>query len=210
MQMHTGTSILAIRCTDGVLLAADSRASMGRIIAATDMQKLMPVSDRVWVAQSGAASACQLLSRAGREYSQFLAMDSLDNERIAVSKIAHALRRQIQKNKAYLTVQLLLAGIDDTGPHVFALMQSGMQVEREIAIGGSGSLYITSYCDEYFQRGMNLEQARDFAITALNLAMLRDGFSGGPIEVVAISEAGCDRKLYTPDKQPYDNTLVKT
>jgi 20S proteasome alpha/beta subunit len=85
-----------------------------------------------------------------------------------------------------------------------------MALERDIATGGTGSIYLASYGDEYFRPGMTLDEAEVFALRAVNHATIRDGYSGGPIQIVRVTIDGATRKWYMPDKQPLDVSIVKT
>jgi 20S proteasome alpha/beta subunit len=104
----------------------------------------------------------------------------------------------------------VLGGVDDDGAHVYAVMQSGMAIARDFAMGGSGSTYLAAYGDEYFRRGMTLDEGEAWALAAVTHATVRDGYSGGPIQIVRIAAGGATARWYTPDKQPFDLAIVKT
>jgi 20S proteasome alpha/beta subunit len=177
---------------------------------ASDFNKIYQINDRTFILMSGVASHAQFVSRAGKAYSNGIGIDLLETSRVAVSKIAHALHRLIQGNKEYLLTQMIIGGVDDAGPHVWSLMQSGMKLEREFVTGGSGSLYITAYCDEFYTPGMTVAEATEFALKAITLATIRDGASGAPIQIVQVRADGTDRKFFTPEKLPFDLSIVKT
>ena len=64
-------------------------------------------------------------------------------------------------------------------------------------MGGSGSGFIYGYCDANYKPNMSFQEAKNFAITAVSLAMRRDGSSGGIIRVANVTEKGID-KTYHP------------
>ncbi len=66
----------------------------------------------------------------------------------------------------------------------------GATIEREFTMGGSGSGFIYGYCDSAYKPNMTYEEAKNFCITAVSLAMRRDGSSGGIIRVANITEKG--------------------
>jgi 20S proteasome alpha/beta subunit len=209
-RVSTGTTILALKCSDGVILAADSRASAGSYIVIREMSKITAVAPSIYVCHSGTASATQCLDRMVRYYLNAHAIWTPDSVRPKVGIAAQVLRKLLQNNKDILSAQMIVAGVDDEGGHVYAVMQSGMGIAREFAAGGSGSTYLTAYFDEYFRAGMTLVEAEEWALTAITYATVRDGFSGGPIQVVRIGKDGASAKWYTPDKQPFDMSIVKT
>ena len=67
---------------------------------------------------------------------------------------------------------------------VFGLPISGSMVECPWDIDGSGSTYIWGYMDAEFKEGMTRKETEDFCITAISLAMARDGSSGGMVRIL--------------------------
>ena len=208
-RMCTGTTVMAMVCSDGVVLAADSRATTGGYVAVRDTQKILPITDNIYCAISGDMADCQQLCSLASYYMNVIDIFSDGKKPPSVAITAHSLRKTISYNSGFLA-QLLVAGVDDTGPHVFAIMQSGMAVEREFGAGGSGSTYITSYCDHYFHSGMSVDEAGEFALRAVNHATIRDGYSGGPICIVKITRDGAKTQWFKPQDQPLTTDIVKT
>ena len=58
------------------------------------------------------------------------------------------------------------------------------------SIGGSGSAYITGFCDKHFRAGMSQAECREFCLRAVSHAMARDGSSGGCVRLVTIDREG--------------------
>ena len=61
--LKTGTSIVGIVCTDGVVLAADRQVSAGTIVMNKDFMKIIPISDKALTAITGGVSDAQFLMR---------------------------------------------------------------------------------------------------------------------------------------------------
>jgi len=210
MKVSNGTTILGIQCIDGVVLAADMRATTGSYIAIRDTNKITDISPNIYVCHSGSSSDTQALSSFAKYFQNVLQVNAEDHKKPQVSVIAQVMRKLIQGNKGRLLAQMIVGGYDESGPALFEVMQSGMAIKRQFATGGSGSLYISSYCDLYFKEGMTMEEATKFAIRAVNLAIIRDGMSGGPINIVQISAEGAKRHYVLPKDQPNDASIVRT
>lgn len=208
--LSTGTTIMAMVCADGVLLAADSRATTGPYVAMRDMNKVTPITPYIYVCHSGSAADTEALAHIVTYYTNHLAVYSNTNSRVPVEVVAQVLRKFLQKNKEALQAQMIIAGVDDKGPSLYMLMQSGCAIQRIFAAGGSGSTYITSYCDQFFKPNMTVEEGRQFALKAINHATIRDGYSGGTIKTVSITNDGAITKLFKPSQQPLDYKIVKT
>lgn len=208
--VHTGTTILAVRCSDGVLIAADSRASVYTTVVDRNMVKIASVTPEIFVAFSGTASHAQAIVKYLRYYIGCLAINTEGQARVKVAVIAQICRKLIQNNKQFLSVAMCVAGVDDEGPHVFAVTQTGMIAERELATAGSGSIYNTAYCDENFKKGMTTTEAADFALKTVNYSIVRDGYSGGSIRLIKVTKDGAMMKVVTPPEQPVNDSVVKT
>lgn len=208
--VHTGTTILACRCTDGVVIAADTRASVSSIVFDRNMTKIASITPDIYVAFSGVASAAQAIVQYARYYMNCLAINSERRTRVKVSVVAQICRKLIQSNKQFLQVMMIVAGMDDDGPHVFSVSHTGMLIEREIATGGSGSIYNTAYCDEHFKSGMTTGDAAKFLISAVSHSIVRDGYSGGPIRLVRVTKDGAMTKTVAPPDQPVSDSVVRT
>lgn len=70
-------------------------------------------------------------------------------------------------------------------------------------MGGSGSGFIYGYCDAHYKPNMTFEEAKSFCISAVSLAMKRDGSSGGIIRLANITEKGIEKEYHTYESLPY-------
>jgi proteasome beta subunit len=183
---------------------------MGTVIALRDLAKINAVTPNIFLCYSGTLSSAQVLQRMTRYYLDSHAIWSQDSAPPKVAVAAEVIRKLLQSNKEDISAQIIIGGVDDDGNHVHVVMQSGMGIAREFAAAGSGSTYLTSYLDEYYRTGMKLDEAEQWALTAITFATLRDGASGGAIQIVKLRKDGASVKWYGPDKHPIDLSIVKT
>ena len=54
---------MALVCKDGVILAADKRATSGNLISYKKFDKIMPITDKIAVTVAGTVSDVQLLTK---------------------------------------------------------------------------------------------------------------------------------------------------
>ena len=59
-KLHTGTTTVGVVCKDGIVLAADKRASAGYFVASKDMNKIQNISSDIAVTMAGLVSDAQL------------------------------------------------------------------------------------------------------------------------------------------------------
>jgi 20S proteasome subunit beta 1 len=187
-----GTTIMAASYDGGVVLGADSRTSTGNYVANRVTDKITSLSEHVYVCRSGSAADTQNMS----SYVQFfIAQHSIElGDEVSVKTAATLMQQMAYSNKNMLQAGLIVAGWDrNQGPAVYAVPLGGTLVQVPFAIGGSGSAYITGFCDKYWRPNMNEEECRAFVQAAVGHAMARDGSSGGCIRTVTINKAGARR-----------------
>ena len=206
-----GTTLLAIQCTDGVVIASDSRTSSGVYIASRGTNKITQIAPTIFFARSGGAADTQALSKYVKYFLNVLAMNSETPFSRSVTICANVLKKLIHSNKDRLSAGILCAGYDETdGPSVWSVDPTGLALKRKFATSGSGSVYITAYCDENFREDFNVEQATKFAINAVTGAIVRDGSSGGVVNIVQVKSDGSKRLIIKPNQQPFNYSVVST
>lgn len=196
-----GTSIMAVQFDGGVILGADSRTTTGSYIANRVTDKITPVRHRIYCCRSGSAADTQAISDYVRWY---LSMHTLElGEEPSVKTAANLFQQLCYYNKNNLQAGIIVAGWDKrNGGQVWSIPLGGSLHRQPFAIGGSGSTYIYAYCDAHYKHGMNREEAHDFVVKALTLAMERDGSSGGVIRTAVIDQSGVERRMIPGNKLP--------
>jgi 20S proteasome subunit beta 1 len=209
-----GTTIIAVSYNGGVILGADSRTSTGSYVANRAQDKITPLTDRVYLCRSGSASDTQAIAAYVQHY-----LSSMQAERAgrslkpgapgsaeapSVLAAANLCMQMAYGNKNALQAGLIVAGFDhdlQTGS-VYAIPLGGTLLRVPYAIGGSGSAYITGFCDKRFREGMSEQEAKAFVVAALGHAIARDSSSGGCIRTVTVDAKGARRDFIAGDKVP--------
>ena len=62
-ELKTGTTTVALTCKDGIVLAADKRATAGYLISFKKFDKIMNITDNIAVTVAGTVSDVQLLTK---------------------------------------------------------------------------------------------------------------------------------------------------
>ncbi|CAK4069996.1 unnamed protein product [Aphanomyces euteiches] len=203
-EVSSGTTIIAVKYKDGVILGADSRTSTGTYVANRVSDKLTSIHDRIYCCRSGSAADTQALSEYVR---YFMASHAAEIEGDALPKVhtaANLFRKLCYENKDRLMAGIIVAGYDDIkGGQVYSIPIGGAMVEQEFAIGGSGSTYIYGFVDSHWRSGMTRDEAEAFVQKALSHAMARDGSSGGVIRTVAINKEGVHRGFVAGNQLPF-------
>eukprot|EP00882_Tetradesmus_deserticola_P004373 GHRQ01004617.1.p1 GENE.GHRQ01004617.1~~GHRQ01004617.1.p1 ORF type:complete len:223 (+),score=66.37 GHRQ01004617.1:487-1155(+) len=187
-----GTSIIAVSFKGGVVLGADSRTSSGSYVANRVQDKITPLADTVYLCRSGSASDTQAIAG----YVQYWVAEhqAEKNAPVDVSTAANLAMQLSYNNKNNLQAGLIIAGWDkQEGGSVYAIPLGGTLLKVPYSIGGSGSAYITGWCDKYWRDDFTEEEARAFVVKALTHAIARDASSGGCVRTVTVTQAGVAR-----------------
>ncbi|KAG5594536.1 hypothetical protein H5410_035768 [Solanum commersonii] len=201
-QPHSmGTTIIGVTYNGGVVLGADSRTSTGMYVANRASDKITQLTDNVYVCRSGSAADSQVVSDYVR---YFLHQHTIQLGQPATVKVAASLVRQISyNNKAMLQTGMIVGGWDKyEGGKIYGVPLGGTLLEQPFAIGGSGSSYLYGFFDQAWREGMSHEEAEKLVVTAVSLAIARDGASGGVVRTVTINKDGVKRKFYPGDTLP--------
>jgi proteasome beta subunit len=98
-----------------------------------------------------------------------------------------------------LATQVLVGGVDDTGPHVYNLDPYGSLTEEKMVSTGSGSPIAYGILEDKYREGMTIAELLPIIVTAVNAAMKRDVASGNNYNVTVIDKNGY-RELSAEEK----------
>ncbi|XP_062867536.1 proteasome 20S subunit beta 12 [Trichomycterus rosablanca] len=209
MEMHstckgvsTGTTIVAVKFNGGVIIASDSRASVGgSYVSSKLINKLIQVHDRIFCCIAGSLADAQYATRVAKFQ---LSFHSVQIESPPLVKAAATVLKDICfRNREDLQAGFITAGWDKkNGPQVYTVSMGGMLISQPFTIGGSGSTYIYGYMDAKYKQDMSQEECVQFATNALALAIGRDNVSGGVVHLVVITEGGVEHLFVPGDKLP--------
>ncbi|EPX72429.1 20S proteasome component beta 1 Pre3 [Schizosaccharomyces octosporus yFS286] len=194
-EIRMGTTITALKYNEGVILAADSRTTMGAYIANRVTDKLTQLTDNIWCCRSGSAADTQAVADILKYY---LSMYEVQYGITPTVHTAATLASEMcYTNKNMLSAGLIIGGYDEkTGGEVYSIPLGGSLHKQPLAIGGSGSAFIYGFCDANFKENMTKDEAVEFLKFAVALAMERDGSSGGTIRMVILNKEGMERKFF--------------
>ena len=183
-----GTTTIGLVFSSGVILATEKRATMGYMIASKKAKKVYQVADRIGMTTAGGVGDAQQLARILTVECNLYQIRR--SRPITVGATATLLSNYLNQNRYFpYYVQLLVGGIDETGPSVYSVdAMGGATKEEEIVATGSGSPMAYGVLEDRFLAKMNEEAAIDLAIRALKSAMKRDAGSGEGIHVVVITK----------------------
>ncbi len=181
------TTIIGIKTKNGVVLGSDKRASKGFFIGSKIVQKIAKIDDTLAVAIAGQLSDAEYiikLAKAERRLMELKRGFSL-SVRESTRLIANIAYSGLRNYQPYY-VELLVAGVDKYGPHVYAADMSGAITEEDFASSGSGSPIAYGVLESLYNSEITNEVAGEIASKAIAAAMERDPGSGNGIDILTI------------------------
>ena len=181
--VKTGTSTLGITFDGGVVVGADHRATMGHFIANKSVQKLFQISDTIALTTAGLVGHAQSLSRT---LAAELRLYELKHGTPMTVKGAATLTANILVGRPHY-VQLLIAGIDESGGSVYSIDSAGGSIPDIYCATGSGSPFMYGVLEDQFSEGMSQDDALKVAAKALLASAQRDAASGNGMDLAVIT-----------------------
>ncbi len=187
--VKTGTTTVGIKTAEGVVLATDMRASLGRMVSSKDVQKVEQIHPTGALTIAGGVSAAQnLISTLRAETNLYEARRGNDMSMQALSTLTGNLLR----TGAFYIVQPILGGVDETGAHVYSIDPLGSVIEEEYTVTGSGSQYALGVLEQEYRDDLTVEEAKTAATKAIKSAVERDVASGNGINIAVVTEDGVE------------------
>lgn len=183
------TTIVGIKTKDGIVLGSDKRASKGFFIGSKIVQKIAKIDDALAVAIAGQLSDAEHIIKVAKAERRLMELRrsyplSIRESARLIANIAYSGLRNYQP----YYVELLVAGVDNDGSHVYAADMSGAITEEAFASSGSGSPIAYGVLESLYKNEVTNEQAKEIARKAVSAAMERDPGSGNGIDILAIQK----------------------
>jgi proteasome beta subunit len=184
-----GTTTIGVVCKDGVILASDTRVTMGFYVAHKHGKKVYQIDDHLAMTIAGsvadAQKAVDILTANAHLYRVNL------GRRLPVNSAARFLSNLLFSARYVpLMAQVLVGGVDDTGPHVFSIDPFGSMTEEKYVSTGSGSPVAYGILEDKFREDSTVKEMLPVIVKAVNASMKRDAASGDSYNVAVIDEKG--------------------
>ena len=176
-----GTTCVAVRYADGVVMAGDRRATSGNFISHRTIEKVFPADRHSGVAIAGAAGPAVEMVRLFQL--QLEHYEKVEGAPISLEGKANQLSQMVRNHMQGLAVVPLFAGYD-THASRGRLFQydvtGGRYEEHDHAATGSGSLHAATVVKLGFREGLSEADVVDLVLRALYEAADEDSATGGP------------------------------
>lgn len=195
----TGTTIVGCKFNGGVIIAADTRATAGSIVADKNCAKLHRLSPRIWCAGAGTAADNDKVTELE---SSNLELHSLwtGREPRVVTALTH-LKQHLYKYQGHIGAHLIVAGVDPTGAHLFSVHAHGSTDVGPYMSLGSGSMAALSVLETQWKEDLTKEEAMALCSAAIQSGIFNDLGSGSNVDI-CVMEVGEPARLHRGYARP--------
>ncbi len=203
-----GTTTMGLVCREGIVLATDTRVTMGFTVAHKYGKKIYPLDHHLAMTIAGgvadAQNVVEILKANAKLY-------TLSNNRVMPVAAAARLAANILFSSRWqgpLLLQALIGGVDDSGAHIYAIDPFGSVTEETCVSTGSGSPVAYGVLEDGYSSQLTVDEGISLAIRAVTSAMKRDAGSGDSYDVAVVTKDGY-RELEATEKDAIAATHVK-
>lgn len=201
-ELKTGTTTIGLVCKDGLVLAADKRATSGYLIAWKKFDKIIPITSSIAVTVAGTVSDVQLLVKYLKAELKLkdLRTGRDTTVREAASLLANFVYNNIRKFSIIPGIShFIVGGADSSGFHLYDLSPDGSIVEVDDYISsGSGSVMVFGVLETLYKKGLTVDEGVKLAAKGINAAVQRDIASGNGVDIVTITKDGV-KKVFSKE-----------
>jgi proteasome beta subunit len=184
-----GTTTIGVVCKDGVILSSDTRVTMGYYIAHKFGKKVYKIDEHLGMTIAGTVADAQRVVDILTANAQLYRINL--NRPMPVSSAARLVANLLFSARYIpLAAQVLVGGVDETGPHIFNLDPLGSLTEEKSVSTGSGSPIAYGILEDKYREDMTIEELLPIVMKAVNAAMKRDVASGNSYNVTVIDKNG--------------------
>jgi proteasome beta subunit len=184
-----GTTTVGLVCRDGVIFASDTRVTMGFYVAHKYGKKIYKIDDHLAMTIAGTVADAQRTVDILTANAQLYKLNM--GRPMSVSSAARLVANLLFSSRSVpLLTQVLIGGVDDSGPHVFSLDPFGSLTEEKCVATGSGSPIAYGVLEDNYKEDMSVKEVLPIIVRAVGSAMKRNAASGDSFNVAIVDKTG--------------------
>lgn len=206
----TGTTIVGCIFDGGVVIAADTRATVGPIVADKvclksellspnpfsktprltyisykNCEKLHYIAPQIWCAGAGTAADTEFTTAIISSNLELHALSTGRKPRVVTCMTM--LKQHLFRYQGHIGAYLVVAGVDPTGVGLFTVHAHGSTDKLPYVTMGSGSMAAMATFETRWKQNMTRQEAIDLASEAIQAGIFNDLGSGSNVDVCIIT-----------------------
>ena len=187
--VYHGTTTVGLVCSDGVVLATDTRVTAGGFIAHKRGKKLLKIDDNIAMTISGGVADAQNVVDTLKYYTNLYRIEK--GRQMPVKAAAQVVSNTLFASRYYpLIADVLVGGVDNTGGSLINVDIFGSMNQEKMIATGSGSPVAYGILEAEFKEGMTAAKAYPLAAKAIIAAMRRNVATGDHFDVAILDKEG--------------------
>ncbi len=194
--LKSNTSLVSIRCRDGIVMGSDRRVTAGTIVMSKEEQKTVKINDYLVLSWTGGAADALLSQKVISAELKLLELRT--KNRPTVRESANLIGMMIYKNMRTPSmvphiVGTLVGGFNTDGStELYTIEPAGgvYPVKHYDANFSSGMPYILGLLERQYKEGLSVQEGVELAQECLKSSTQRDIASGNGIDVFTITKDG--------------------
>ncbi|MHA1683465.1 MAG: proteasome subunit beta [Promethearchaeota archaeon] len=190
-RLVTGTTTLAMVVKDAIVVATESQATAGYLVATKNAQKLFQISDHSAATISGGVADCQYVVDLTKARVRLREIER--GVEPSLKYITNIIRNTLFNGRSFFLSMMLVVGYDliEKRPMIYGVDLIGSLFEEDEYMSfGSGSTFALGVLETGYKKGMSVDEGVELAKRAITAAKSRDIASGSKIQLAVIDESG--------------------
>jgi len=184
--MKTGTTICGMIFKDGVILAADTRATGGTTVGDKNCEKIHNLAPNIFCSGAGTAADCDHVTEMIKRELEMHRLNTHSENRVQMA--AGRIVNHVVRYGGHIGVYLIVGGIDVKGPQLLEVSADGNSYPFPYLSLGSGSLAAMGILETEYKDNMEQEEAKAMCIKAIEAGIYHDLGSGSNVDVCIIKK----------------------
>jgi len=186
---YHGTTTVGLVCSDGVVLATDTRVTAGGYIAHKRGKKLLQADRHLAVTISGGVADAQNVVDSLKYYAGSYRIEK--GIPLPVKSAARIVSNILFGSRYYPYIAIVIVGgYDRSGGSIYNVDLFGSSIPEKMTATGSGSPVAYGVLEEGFVEGMTVAKGVTLAANAIIAAMKRNVYTGDHFDIAIIDKAG--------------------
>jgi proteasome beta subunit len=187
--VYHGTTTVGLVCSDGVVLATDTRVTAGGFIAHKRGKKLLRIDDNIAMTISGGVADAMNVVDILKYYTNLYRIER--GRRMPVRAAAQVVSNVLFSSRLYpFIADVLVGGVDTKGGSIFSVDFFGSMNQEKVVATGSGSPVAYGILELEYKEDMTAAKCYPIAAKAIIAATRRNVFTGDNFDIAVLDKAG--------------------
>ena len=187
--IYHGTTTVGLVCSDGVVLATDTRVTAGGFIAHKRGKKLLKIDDNIAMTISGGVADAQNVVDTLKYYTNIYRIER--GRQMPVRSAAQIVSNMLFSSRLYpFIADVLVGGVDPSGGSIYNVDFFGSKAQEKMVATGSGSPVAYGVLEAEFKEGLPASKVYPLAAKAIIAATRRNVATGDHFDVAVLDKSG--------------------